>query len=141
MSDFILLDGDKAIFQSDFLGAMVIPVEGSIKASGAASFNGSKICIEGDEASVEVKGVLYSTPLYTTLGTGTLLIESLAANHIATHTKSAGTAVMLKGGSFCAKFRVQSPATHPVSGTPDSITEYYGGNGVFVNSNSKVKAT
>jgi hypothetical protein len=54
-----------------------------------------------------------------------------------------GTAMILKGGNFTAKFQVQSPAQQPTpsgSPVPDGSTEY-SGSGSFVTTNTKLKAT
>lgn len=145
MSDFILIDADQAIFQPSFGSATVIPLPGQIAASGAASLNGVKVCIEGDESSVEVAGVTYFTAQYSIPGTGTLLIDSLAADQVAEHTRSSETLVILKGSNFTAKFKVDSPAQQPPPGPgspiPDSMTEYSGGQGSFITSNTKFKGS
>ena len=145
MSDFIIIDGDQAVFQPTFGAATVVPQPGQIVASGAATLNGVKVCIEGDESSVEVQGVTYFTPQYSIPGTGTLVIDSLASDQVATHSNSDGTALILKGSNFTAKFQVQSPAQQPPPGPgspiPDSSTEYGGGQGSFVTTNTKFKAT
>lgn len=141
--DYIIIDGDSATFLPNYGAAIVVPQPGTISASGEASFNGKKVCIEGDESSVEVPGCMYMTPVYVIPGTGTLVIDALASDQIAAHTNSANTAVILKGKQFDAKFKVQSPAQQPTAGgpVPDSTTEYGNGKGFFVNSNTKFKGT
>lgn len=145
MSDFIIIDGDQAIFMPTFGAAIAIPQPGQITASGEATLNGAKVCIDGDESSVEVPGVTYMTPVYSIPGTGTLLIDSLASDQVAEHTKSADTQVMLKGSNFDAKFKVDSPAQQPPPGPgspiPDATPEYSGGQGMFVTTNTKFKGT
>ncbi len=145
MSDYIIIDGDQAIFLPAFGAAIAVPQPGQITASGEASLNGNKVCIDGDESSVEVPGVMYFTPVYSIPGTGTLLIDQLASDQVATHTRSADTAVILKGGNFQAKLKVDSPAQQPPPGPgspiPDSMTEYTGGQGMFVTVNVKFKGS
>lgn len=145
MSDYILIDGDMATFMPSFGAATVVVQPGTITASGEATLSGSKVCIEGDESSVEVPGCMYMTPVYSIPGTGTLKIDSLGGDQVASHTKSADTAVLLKGSTFQAKFEVQSPAQQPPPGPgspiPDSMTSYSGGSGSFVTTNTKFKGT
>ena len=144
MSDFIIIDGDQAIFIPAFGAAIVVVQPGQITGSGPATLNGKKICIEGDESSVEVPGCTYMTPQYSIPGTGTLKIDSLASDQVATKTKTGDTAVILKGKQFNAKFEVQSPAQQPPPGPgspiPDSSPSY-SGNGMFVTTNVKFKGT
>lgn len=139
--DYILLDGDQVLFQPMFGSATVVPQPGNIKGSGGASLSGTKVCIEGDEGSVQVAGVMYSTPVYSIPGTGTLLIDQLAANQIADHTHSNNKKVLLKGSQFTAKFQVQSPAQQPSpSGpVPDGTPLYSNGKGSFVSANTKFR--
>lgn len=145
MSDFILVDGDLALFQPSFGAATVVPLPGQITASGEATLNQTKVCIEGDEESVEVSGVMYFAGAHVIPGTGTLVIDQLAGDQVASHTKSGDSLVLLKGGNFTAKFKVDSPAQQPPPGPgspiPDSATEYGGGQGSFVTTNTKFKGT
>lgn len=140
MGDYVIVDGDKANFLPSFGAATVVVQPGTITGSGPATFDGKKLCIEGDESSVSVAGCMYMTPQYSIPGTGTLKIDSLAGDQVATKTHTDGTAVILKGGNFNATFEVQSPAQQPPPGPgspiPDS-TSQYSGNGSFVTTNSK----
>ena len=142
MSDYILIDGDQALFQPTFGAATVVVQPGQITASGEATLNGKKLCIEGDEASVEVPGCAYTTAQHTIPGTGTLKIDSLAGDQVAQKTNTSGTAVILKGSTFTAKFEVQSPAQQPPPGPgspiPDSMTQY-SGSGNFQTTNTKFR--
>ena len=139
MSDFILIEGDRAVFLPTFGAAIVVVQPGDLKGSGPATINGKKICVVGDETRVAVPGCSYMTPQYSILGTGTLKIAALAANQRATKTRTGGKAVLLKGGSFTAKFEVQSPAKQPPPGPgspiPDATPEYTG-SGTFVTTNT-----
>lgn len=144
MADFVLVEGDKAIFLPTFGAATVVVQPGTLAASGPATLNGKKICVEGDEGDVSVPGCMYMTPQYSIPGTGTLKIDSLASDQVAEKTQTGGTPVLLKGGQFTAKFEVQSPAQQPPPGPgppmPDSTTEY-SGNGMFVTTNTKFQGT
>ena len=71
MSDFILIDGDKANFNPTFGIITIILKLGYLKASGKSTLNGKKICIDGDEKSVSVPSCLYTAGIYTIPGTGT----------------------------------------------------------------------
>lgn len=142
MSDYILIEGDKAIFIPAFGTAVVAVRPGIMKASGPATIQGKKICVDGDEARLAVTGCTYISGPYTIPGLGTLKIDRLAGNQIADKTDTGGKAVLLKGMNFQAKFEVQSPAmqplTPPATPVPDAVP-FYMGTGSFLNSNFKFK--
>ncbi len=144
MGDYILIDGDIANFLPAFGAAVVVVQPGTLTASGPATLDGKKLCVEGDESSVEVPGCMYMTPQYSIPGTGTLKIDALAGDQVAKHTNTGGTPVMLKGSMFTAKFEVQSPAKQPPPGPgppiPDA-TPSYSGNGSFTTTNVKLTGT
>jgi hypothetical protein len=144
MSDFILVDGDVVMFMPSFAAATVIVRPGTLAGSGPATIGGKKVCVDGDESRVSVRGCMYMTPQYSIPGTGTLEISALAGNQKARHTSTGGKPVLLKGGNFTAKFEVQSPATQPppAPGPPiPDATMQYSGSGMFVTTNMKVTAT
>jgi len=144
MADFILMEGDQAIFLPAFGAALVVVQPGDLKGSGPATFNGKKMCVEGDEKDVSVPGVMYMTPQYSIPGTGTLKIDALASDQVATKTNTGGVALMLKGGNFEAKFEVQSPAKQPPPGPGSPIPDAspsYSGKGMFVTTNMKFQGT
>ena len=144
MADFILMDGDQAIFMPAFTPAIVVVQPGRLSGSGPATIGGKNVCVDGDESKVSVPGCAYMTPQYSIPGTGTLKISALAANQKATKTQSGGKKMLLKGGNFTAKFEVQSPAQQPPPGpgppVPDA-TPQYSGNGMFVTTNAKFVGT
>ena len=143
MGDFILLDGDIANFIPAFGPAVVVVQPGKLRGAGPATQNGTKVCVDGDESSVEVPGCMYVAPPYVIPGVGTLKIDKLAGDQVAKHTRSGGTPVMLKGSMFDAKFEVQSPAQQPAPPgppVPDSSTSY-SGKGSFVTFNMKFTGT
>jgi len=142
MSDYVLIDGDQALFMPTFGAATVVVRPGSLRAGGAAKLGGQKWCVSGDEASVSVQGCMYMTPTHSIPGIGTLEVDSLASDQTTRHTTLAGTALLLVGGSFTAKFSVQSPAQQPTSAgpVPDPVTQY-SGSGQFISTNSKLKAS
>lgn len=142
MADHVLVNGDMAIFEPAFGAATVVVLPGTLTATGEASVGGVMMCIEGDEASVSVPGCPYMTGQYSIPGVGTLEIDALAADQVATKTKTSDTAVMLVGSKFTAKFSVNSPAMQPPPGPsspiPDS-TPQYSGSGQFVTTNIKFR--
>ena len=143
MADYILVDGDKANFISAFGAANVVVKPGNLKGSGPATFNGKKICVEGDESNLSVPGCMYTAGPHSIPGTGTLKIDGLAGDQKSKKTKIGGKAILLKGSTFTAKFEVQSPAQQPPKGPtppqPDP-TPSYSGIGSFTKSNKKFKA-
>jgi hypothetical protein len=144
MADFILIDGDKAMFLPAFGPATVVVRPGDLKGSGPATLNGKKMCVDGDEKTVSVPGCMYMAPPYVIPGTGTLKIAALAGNQKAQKTKTGGKPVLLKGGNFTAKFEVQNPAKQPPPGPGSPIpdaTPQYSGSGMFVPTNMKFQGT
>jgi hypothetical protein len=144
VTDFILLEGDKANFLPTFGAAIVVVQPGTLQGSGPGTISGKKICVDGDEKNVSVPGCSYITPQYSIPGTGTLKIAALAGNQKASKTNTGGKAVLLKGGTFTATFEVQTPAQQPPPGPgapiPDTTTQY-SGNGMFITTNIKVQGT
>jgi hypothetical protein len=142
--DFILIDGDKAIFMPNFGAAVVVVRPGNLAGSGPGTLNGKPLCVDGDEKKVEVPGCVYMTPQFSIPGTGTLKIAALAGNQKATKTRTGGKVALLKGGNFTAKFEVQSPAKQPPPGPGSPIpdpTPQYSGSGMFVTTNTKFQGT
>lgn len=134
----LLLDGDLAIFDPSFGAAAVIVKPGTLTASGPATVNGKKVCVEGDEKSVSVAGCSYMAPGFASPGTGTLEIASLAGDQLATKTRSGGALVMLVGSSFTAAF-VVDPASPARTGPVTDLTPRYLGTGRFVTTNTKFR--
>jgi len=144
VAGFILITGDKAIFLRNFGAAVVVVQPGDMEGSGPATFDGKKVCVDGDEKNVSVPGCTYMTPQYSIPGTGTLSIDSLASDQKAGTTNSGGKAVLLKGSTFTAKFEVQSPAQQPPPGPGSPIpdaTPQYSGSGMFVTMNTKFQGS
>jgi len=141
MGDFVLIDGDQAVFLPAFGAATVVVQPGRLTGSGPMKVTGKAACVDGDEKSVSVPGCMYIAPPYVSPGTGTLEISALAGDQLAPTSKTGGKQLMVKGGSFTAKFSVQSPAMQPTAGGPvPDATPQYSGSGMFVNSNSSTRA-
>jgi hypothetical protein len=141
--DYVLIDGDQAIFQPAFGAATVVVQPGTLKASGPGTVGSKPMCVEGDEGSVSVPGCMYMTPQYSIPGVGTLEIAALAGDQKASKTKTGDKLVLLVGSNFDAKFKVSSPAKQPVPGSspvPDTTAEY-AGRGNFITTNVKYRGT
>jgi hypothetical protein len=138
MSDYILINGDKAKFERSFGAAEVVVREGALIASGPATLNEEKLWVQGDEDTVLVAGCMYTTKSYPVPGVGTLQIASLASDQTALKTRSGGKAVLLVGSSFTARFMVQTPAQLvTAAGTQTDATPQYSGTGTFITTNTK----
>jgi hypothetical protein len=139
--DFVLIDGDKVLFNPKFGAAVVVPKDGVIKASGKDLFEKKKGCVEGDEKNVTVRGIVYMTPKFSIPGTGTLSIKKLDVKQYA-KTKSGNKRLLVVGKQFVAEFDVDEPAKAPPQGAgspiPDTISAYQG-TGRFVSANKKAK--
>jgi hypothetical protein len=125
--DLIVIDGDAAVFEAQFGAAMVDVQDGTMVGSGHGTIDGAPICVEGDEASVIVGPVPYSTPTHSTKGAGLLTIDSLGSDQLASQTTTGDAKVILVGTKFNAKFAVSVPAQQPgTPPVPDNNTEYAG---------------
>lgn len=142
MSDYVLLDGDLAIFEASFGAATVEVMPGSLVASGPATRRGRRLCVVGDEGSVRVAACTYKTALHPVVGMGTLTIAALAADHQATKSRSGDVALLLVGGRFTARFTVEVPAKQPTAAgpVPDATPEYPGA-GSFVTTNDHFRGS
>jgi Contractile injection system spike tip protein len=143
--DYVLLDGDLAIFQTAFGVAKVEVQPGTLRGSGPATLGGKKLCVDGDEGSVSVPGCLYTAPPHSLSGNGILEIAALAGDQKAGKTQTGGKKVLLKGSQFTARFKVLAPAQQPpppgsASPIPDATPEY-SGSGSFVTANSKLRGS
>lgn len=140
MSDYLLLDGDLAIFTPTFGAATVVVQPGPLTASGPATVGGKAVCVAGDEGSVSVAGCSYVTPAHSIPGTGTLEIAALAGDQTATKTRSGDAKVLLVGSSFTARFSVQTPAQQPTPAGPvPDPAPSYSGSGSFSTTNTKFR--
>jgi hypothetical protein len=139
MSDYVILDGDQAVFIPAFGAAVVVVRPGRMMATGMTSLMGKKICLKGDETKVMIPGCVYTTPVYSIPGVGTLKINALGGNQTSKKTKSGGKEVIVKGSTFTAVFEVQTPAQQPGPPPVPDATPQYSGNGNFITTNTKFK--
>ena len=137
--DFVIINGDHAVFDPSFPPATVIAPPGVITGTAKGKVSGVLACAEGDEASVVVAGAVYFTPSFPTPGAGTLTIESLGPDQKAQKGKSQGRVFILRGSKFRARFQVNAPATAPSGGAPDP-TPIYSGTGSFITTNTRARA-
>ncbi len=141
MADFVLIEGDLAMFLPIFGAAIVVVRPGTLTGSGPATLDGKKVCVDGDEKNVSVPGCMYVAPPYVIPGTGTLKIAALAGDQKAQKSETGGKPVLLKGSLFTAKFEVQSPAMQPPPSSAPDATPQYSGNGTFTTMNAKCQGT
>ena len=142
MSDFILVTGDIVMFMPAFGAATVVPVPGTLVGTGRNNIGKKPVCVDGDEKTVIVPGVVYTSATHPIPGVGMLTIDALGGDQKAVQTRSGGKAVLLKGSTFTAKFQVMVPAQVVAGPTtvPDA-TPSYSGNGQFITTNLQVKGT
>ena len=141
MADFVVIDGDQAIFQPSFGAAVVSVRPGRLTGSGPATHQGKRLCVDGDEGSVEVPGCMYVAPPFVIPGTGTLEIQALAGDQVATKDRTGGTPLMLVGSQFVARFKIDAPAMMPPPASVPDPSPQYPGTGIFTTTNTKLRAT
>ena len=139
MPDYVLIDGDEVEFEGRFGGATVTVRPGTLRGSGPATVGGKKICVRGDETSVTVEGCPYVTKTHTVSGSGTLVIDALSTDQVASKTKTGGQPVLLVGTHFTARFEVSTPAMD-LNSNPDTPTPF-SGTGTFVTQNTTLRGT
>lgn len=135
--DFVILSGDQAVFDVAFSPAIIVPVPGVITGTAQAQSNGPTACVVGDEVSVRVPGVAYTSGAFTMPGVGMLTILALGGDQQAVQGRSGGKPFILKGSIFQAQLQVLAPASNPTSADPVPI---YFGTGQFVTTNTVFKA-
>lgn len=138
MSSLVVIDGDALKFETNFGANMVTPTAPClIQGSGEADITNKKICVLGDESKVSIAAT-YTKSTHPTPGTGTITIAALAADQQALFVTT-GTAVIVVGSQFTARFTPGSPAMDP-QGKPDPNMGPAQGTGTFINSQTFVTA-
>jgi hypothetical protein len=141
-ADFVVKTGDIATFNPTFGAAIVVVAPGNITGSGRFKVDGQLACVQGDEASVSVPGVSYVTASFPIPGTGTITIQSLAADQLGQKTSSSQKPVILKGSMFTAQFQVSAKASVSTpSGPVFDPVPLYTGTGQFVTSNFRSRGS
>jgi hypothetical protein len=142
VADYILVTGDTVMFMPAFGPATIVPVPGTLVGSGRGNIGKKPVCVDGDEKTVVVPGVVYTSASFPIPGVGILTIDSLGGDQKAQKTKSGGKPVLLKGSTFTAKLQVTVPA-QVVSGpsTVPDATPSYSGQGQFVTTNLQVRGS
>ncbi|MCP4667822.1 MAG: hypothetical protein GY849_15835 [Deltaproteobacteria bacterium] len=139
MTDHILIYGDKAIFNNDFKEVDVKVKRGTLKPRlHKAKLGGERVCVDGDEALINVK-CPYSKPKENLKGgTGKLQIIKLADDQKTKNATLGGNQkpLLLKGTIFQTRFWVFTPAKNESTGGEDK-TEFYYGTGYFETTNTK----
>ena len=101
---------------------------------------GKPACLEGDELPAALKAPMqYTSPPFVTPGTGTLEITLLPTNK--TVKTENGKKILIKGATFTAKFKVQTPAQQPTPAgpVPDPVA-VKPGTAQFITTNVRTKA-
>jgi hypothetical protein len=101
---------------------------------------GMPVCLEGDELPKMLSAPLpYISPPYVIPGTGTVSVTITPTNKTATTDN--GKKILIKGGTFQAKFQVSAPATMPTPAgpQPDPVS-VKPGTATFITTNATTKA-
>lgn len=141
MSSFVVVSGDTVSFETTFGAATLGPPPPSTTITGTGSklTSGAISCVEGDDSSVVLPGVMYKTSTFTIPGAGTLTIKKLADDQLAHKLTVGGKKAILVGSKFDATFTVTAPATNSVPAS-DAVASY-SGKGSFSTSDTKVDST
>lgn len=122
MSSPILVQGDIFTFKDSEDFKIDGLREKLITASGHATINGSRVCIKGDEETVQLD-VSYnksSFPKGHTPGTGVLSIKQVSEDQLVSHVFDSDT-LLLNGTSTCeyeAELKVVAPAIDTTKNPP-----------------------
>lgn len=109
MAEFIIINGDVATFSVTFGTRTVMSVPGAITGSGDATINSKAVCIEGDEDSLNVKGINYIDGAFSIPGTGDITLKKATGVDGVSSKKP----VLTAGKSYDAEFTVTLPAIQP----------------------------
>jgi len=135
--DTIILDGDEVEFS---LPDILVTEKTTIKASGKTTVNGKKVCVQGDEESIEIPNCSYISGPFLN-GKGTLTVKKLVPAQLTQKARSGNKPMILRGKPFIAQFKVTTKAMQPPpANTPDPVP-FYIGIGKFIPGNEKIKAT
>lgn len=137
MADSAIITGDQVQFlpaqgAATLLAPAMIPISGT----GTMAVMGKPVCLEGDEANVQMP-VPYIAGPYSIPGMGLLKINALAGDQLSKKLMN-GKKVILKGSQFDAVMEVTAPAQQPTpTGPVPDGTPKYTGKGQFITTNMK----
>lgn len=138
MADPIVITGDFAVFPTSCGGATLPPMRAPMTGTGRDMVLKKAVCVDGDERTIMVSGVPYTTSTHTIPGTGSLMIQALDPAQKSTKAKSGGKPVLVAKGKFTVKFMVMVPAQQPSTPNPiPDTTLNYVGKGEFETTNRK----
>jgi hypothetical protein len=127
----VIVDGDSLAFDNQFGNRVVtIIVPSIIHASGHATIANKKVCIQGDEAKVQLSAT-YKTASHTVEGTGTVTIKALDNSQVASGCHSGGALITEGKAKFTASFTPLIPATMPPPASTPDVTTPSSGYGNF----------
>jgi|GEM_PF-2816970 len=142
MSKYIVVDNDEVTFITIFPPAVALgTLKTKINGNGHAKIKTKSICIEGDEKTVELKDIKYTSGLFTVPGTADLTIEKLNGDQLADHVFNENKVIII-GSFFTATLTVSQPAqAPPVAGSPPMKDPMptYSGKGQFSSINNFVE--
>lgn len=140
MADPIVVTGDFAVFPTACGAAVLPPMRAPMQGTGRDAVLGKKVCVDGDERTILISGVAYTTATHTIAGTGALMIQQLDPGQKSMKARSGGKPLLVAKGKFTAKFLVMVPAQQPAqpSPIPDTTLQYLG-QGEFETTNQKSK--
>src|SRR5262245_28180332 len=134
-SKSVVLNGDTVNFEASFGTATIVPKPGKITGTGMKLSSGAIACVEGDESSVSVPLVDYTSGVYVG-GKGTLTIKQLNSDQKAGKLTVGGKKAILVGSKFDATFTVTLKAKDP--NPTDDPNSSYEGKGSFTTSDTKI---
>ena len=137
MADSAIITGDQVQFLPAQGAAMLLaPGMIPISGSGTMTVMGKPVCLEGDEANVQMP-IPYMAGPYCIPGMGLLKINALAGDQLSKKLMN-GKKVILKGAQFDAVLEVTAPAQQPTpTGPVPDGTPKYTGKGQFITTNMK----
>ncbi|WP_167012499.1 hypothetical protein [Candidatus Pantoea multigeneris] len=143
MSKFIVVTGDKVLYDPTFMTRTVVPVPAVMTGTGHADINALKVCVAADinQLSTKVMSTAYIAPPYTVPGTCKLEIQALNADQLQVWCDSKGNVITV-GTKFIAVCTGITPATlPPPASTPDpTVGSPMIGTGSFINTQFFVTA-
>jgi hypothetical protein len=141
-ADYILRTSDmiKITILPPAIAPLLIPPIPLTGSSANFTVMGMPVCLEGDELPKMLLAPMpYMSPPYVIPGVGTVSVTITATNKTATTDN--GKKILIKGGTFQAKFQVSVPAMMPTPAgpQPDPVS-VKSGTATFITTNMTTKA-